>query len=194
MKAKIKRFIAPVLITLICALVALLPHSLLEQLIFERSTILNGEAWRLLTANLLHSNGYHLLLNMGGLWVIWYFYYDLCQPKWHPLLVILTMLGTTSLLLAFSPEMQRYVGLSGALHGIIVTFAMIDFRYNRAISIAVLIAVAGKLTFEQVYGGSASLESLINARVAVDSHLWGALSGAIIAPLMIKLNKDESSQ
>jgi membrane associated rhomboid family serine protease len=44
--------------------------------------------------------------------------------------------------------------------------------------------VALKVIYEQVSGSSAQVAALIDAKVAIDSHLFGALSGLIIFTLM----------
>lgn len=175
------RFAYPILVTLICCALVFAPSAWFESLIFNRQGIAEGEVWRLFTGNLLHSNNYHLLLNMLGMWVFWYVYYDLANVRWQGLFLLLPMVGCTLLLWSFNPEMQRYVGMSGALHGLVVCFAAADLFHNRRLSILVLLGVAVKIAAEQIMGPSASLEVMIGARVAIDAHLWGALSGALVA-------------
>ena len=38
-------------------------------LLYQREAILAGEAWRLWSGNLVHTNHYHMLLNLAGFWI-----------------------------------------------------------------------------------------------------------------------------
>jgi membrane associated rhomboid family serine protease len=40
--------------------------------------------------------------------------------------------------------------------------------------------------YEQVYGSEEGIETLIAASVAVDAHLWGAISGLLFAIFLWK--------
>lgn len=47
-----------------------------------------------------------------------------------------------------------------------------------------LAGVAAKLVFEQLQGSSEDVASLIDANVAVDAHLYGAVCGVLLFVLM----------
>jgi rhomboid family GlyGly-CTERM serine protease len=91
----------------------------------------------------------------------------------------------TLLLYFLSPQLHGYVGLSGALHGTIVAFGLADWPKNKWTSTALIIGVTAKLIYEQLYGSSESVKQLINANVAVDAHLWGAVSGVLVGAVYL---------
>ena len=47
-----------------------------------------------------------------------------------------------------------------------------------------LVGVAVKVIYEQTVGGSADVAALIDAKVAIDAHLFGAMSGVLLFFLM----------
>ena len=58
------------LLLLLVCLAFMLPESMQHILAYQKANVASGEAWRLISGHLLHSNFYHLLLNGGGLLVI----------------------------------------------------------------------------------------------------------------------------
>lgn len=90
----------------------------MPQFRYERSALLAGEEWRLLTAHLVHMNGMHLLFNLAGLFL-------LCELLWLDLpirhgagLLLISALGVGLLLWWLQPGLAWYAGMSGALHGL----------------------------------------------------------------------------
>ena len=173
-----QRYSIPLSVALLAVLIALVPQ-VKEAFVYDRTLIDNGEFWRLISANLLHTNWIHLLLNLGGMGLIWLIFWDVTDAKWQLTFLLLPVILNTLFLYYFSPDMQRYVGLSGALHGTIIAFGLADFSNNKLTSIGLLVGVTIKLGWEQIYGSSESVEQLISATVAVDAHLWGAVAGLI---------------
>lgn len=60
-------------VSLLCALLyvgGLFTPSIDNLLAYRRSAISDGQWWRLITGNLLHTNHWHLLMNLAGLWVL----------------------------------------------------------------------------------------------------------------------------
>ncbi len=175
------------ILALICVLLAVLGDYIAEPLIYRRSLISDGEVWRLITGNLLHTNLNHLLLNLGGLFLIWFIFWDVSDQRWQSAFLIFPLLVNTVLLYWFTPSMEAYVGLSGALHGTIVAFGLADYRKNKWISVGLIIGVAIKLAYEQWTGSPEEMEVLIGAKVAIDAHLWGAISGLMIGAYYLLL-------
>ena len=64
-----------------------------------------------------------------------------------------------------------------------------DIRKGLRSGWLLLAGVAVKLGYEQYTGSSDGVADLINATVAVDAHLYGALSGALIFLLMWVLSR-----
>lgn len=93
------------------------PHGM-PQFRYERSALLAGEEWRMLSAHLVHMNGMHLLFNLAGLFL-------LCELLWLDLpvrhgagLLLISAMGVSLMLWWLRPDLAWYAGMSGALHGL----------------------------------------------------------------------------
>ncbi len=191
MTLNLKPYILPLCAAGVALLLAIFHSELNPVFAYDRSLIADGELWRLITGNWMHTNWTHFALNMGGLALIWLVYNDLANFRWQLSFLLIPMLGCTLLLLAFSPDMERYVGLSGGLHGTIVAFGIADYTKNRLLSILLVIGVSAKLIYEQLTGSSETIEQLIAANVAIDAHLWGAISGLILGLVYLLTHKTQ---
>lgn len=158
-------------------------------LAFSRSKIESFELWRLVTGNLVHSNTSHLLLNLGGLLVIWGLYGDYCRSGQFLILALLCSLGVTLGIFFLAPERINYVGLSGVLHGLFAWGAYRDITKGFKTGWLLILGLGIKITFEQIFGGSHEIEALIGTNIATESHLYGAICGLILAPIYPILKK-----
>ena len=178
-----------VVISVICILLfaadiptpAILPID--HYLSYQYDNISQGEIWRLITGNVLHTNLWHLLMNLAGFWVI-VFLHEV-HYKRHPeklvlLFVCLCLLEGIGLYL-FYPGLKAYVGLSGMLHGLFAFGAMMDIRKGYYSGYLLLVGVIAKVAYEQYFGATESITELINARVATESHLVGLICGLLCA-------------
>jgi rhomboid family GlyGly-CTERM serine protease len=171
----------PLLVAGAALLLFIFQASVNEILIFDRRYIGEMQAWRLFTGNYLHSNLNHLLLNLGGLLLLWSLHGDHFNTKRYLFAFIFFCLSVSLCLYLFTPGLNRYVGLSGALHGVFVWGAIKDIKVGYKTGWGLLIGVAIKIAYEQLVGPSESLAETIGAIVAVDAHLFGALMGLIWA-------------
>ena len=71
-----------------------------------------------------------------------------------------------------------------ALHGIFAWGACVDIKEKMKSGWLLLIGLAIKVGYEQIDGSSEQVANLIDAKVAVDAHLFGALTGIAIFLLM----------
>ena len=161
---------------------------LTQTLEYRRSLISNGHWWLLLTGNFVHLGTSHLWMNMAGLGLVvalvWQHYSAL---QWSAL-IILCSLGVGVGLWFFNPEVEGYVGFSGTLHGLIIAGTLADLRTYPRSAAVLLVLVVGKLVWEQSRGALPGSESVAGGLVLVDAHLYGAISGAVIAPILIAYN------
>ncbi len=171
----------PAIIFVTAVVIYLLPNGLENFLIYDRVDINNGELWRLFTGHLVHTNFNHLLLNLAGLTMLWALHGDHYQIKSYASVFIIAILVCSFGIYVFDPDMQRYVGLSGVLHGVFVWGAIKDIQKGWQSGYLLLIGVWAKIFYEQAFGASADVEKLINASVAIDAHLWGAVGGLLFA-------------
>jgi rhomboid family GlyGly-CTERM serine protease len=158
-----------------------------EVFAYDRNLISDGEWWRYVTGHFLHTNSYHLLLNVAGLGLLWAlhgFYYQYKSIIW----VILLCIGTSSGIYFFSKNLVWYVGLSGMLHGLFIIGAYFDVTKKMKTGWLLLIAVWVKVIYEQYVGPSQEIAELIGANVAIDAHLYGTITGSLMI-LYLYFNK-----
>ena len=55
------------LVTIVALLAFIFDQQLSETLVYQRGLIAQGEVWRLITGHFLHTNGYHLSMNLAAL-------------------------------------------------------------------------------------------------------------------------------
>ena len=144
---------------------------------FDRHLIEAGQLFRLISANFVHLNTLHLLLNMLGLGLVLVFFSGHLKPLQWLILLLISSLAVTVGLYSFNPEIHRYVGLSGVLHGLFIVAAMVEIKRFPVSGWMLFVVLVAKLGWEQLNGAMPGSESMINGHVMVDSHLYGALSG-----------------
>lgn len=161
-----------------------------DALTFQRDLFINGEFWRGFTGHFLHTNFNHYALNISAVVLLWALhgqYYNLIN---YSLVFIVSAITTTFGVYLYSPEITQYVGLSGILHGVFIWGAIKDIEHKEKTGVILLIAVIGKVVYEQLYGASDNVASLISANVAIDAHLWGMIGGGVVGLFsLFKLTK-----
>jgi rhomboid family GlyGly-CTERM serine protease len=151
---------------------------------YERNSILSGEIWRILTGHLVHLTWNHLLLNLGGLALIWLLFGKrLMLAQW--LIVLLSCaIAISAGLMVFHPHLNWYVGLSGLLHGMFVAGALGGLFSGYRAEWLLLGLLVLKLAWEQLSGALPGTGELAGGFVVVDAHLYGALTGLAVALLL----------
>ncbi len=183
-------FFVVTLVSLLC--IVLFSLGLDDALAYRRDNILEGQWWRLLSGNFLHTNIWHLGMNLAGLWVIVLLFEQHYSAKMLTLLVFTLGLMQGIALLIFFPNTLGYVGLSGLLHGLFVYGAVLDIRKGFKTGYLLTLGVILKVIYEQTYGASHEVTSLIGARVATEAHLIGVVSGFICLACLYGFNKVKS--
>ena len=176
----------PVLIftSLLCVLFQLEPIQ--AWVVWDSNAIAEGQWWRILTGNFSHTNYSHLVMNLAGLWIISYLF----QPSKKQLVLALLVISlVTGIALLFS-SIQIYVGLSGTLHGLFGLFALREALNDRNSSWLLVIGLIAKIAWEQFVGPSSMTGELINAHVAIEAHLAGAMTGGFIAIVSFLTNRE----
>nr|WP_224746080.1 rhombosortase [Neiella litorisoli] len=151
---------------------------------YQTSTSLSQQWWVLLSTPLLHTNGYHLMMNVAAYCLI----ASLSSSSLHSwrMPVLTLWLGALSTLgfALFNHQLTSLVGLSGALHGIVAYLVIREFNSGPKFMLVLGAGLVIKLAWEQFVGASAHTASLIDANVAVLSHLTGAIAGTLTALVM----------
>ena len=160
------------------------PNHLLS---FDRDLIDKGEGWRIITGNLAHTNGWHLLLNLSGLAVLYSLFREYLTGWRLPVLLLLLGTAVGLGIWWWSPQTQWYMGLSGLLHGLFVWGAMQDIRYRRYSGWLMLLGIVIKLGLDFYSAGESPVSALIGARVHIESHLIGSAAGLLLGLFPIGL-------
>ncbi|TKB45726.1 rhombosortase [Thalassotalea mangrovi] len=184
-------WLTPLITLVISIAVFWLPESISDSLIYDRNAINAGQYWRLLTGHFDHTNLNHMLLNIAGLTMLWALHGDHYRHGIFITVFLVSALACSIGIYLFDPQMLRYVGLSGVLHGIFVFGAIADIRTGDKTGYLLLLGVSGKILYEQTVGASSEMEEMIGANVAVDAHLYGALGGVIAAFLLAMVIKHQ---
>jgi rhomboid family GlyGly-CTERM serine protease len=147
---------------------------------YDRAALAAGQAWRLLTAHLVHLDLRHALLNGCGLALMWaLFARDYTARQW--LLVVLgAMVAIDAGLWLCDSTVQWYVGSSGALHGVMAAGAFAHLRRREPDGWVLAGFLAAKLVWEQWVGPL----PLAGGVVVVDAHLYGVIGGAAVAAFL----------
>ena len=127
---------------------------LASHLVYDRAAILSGEVWRLLTGNWVHFSPSHLFYDLLALGIAGL----IIERRGYPyfgLLCVLSALGITTALLAITPEVQSYGGLSGVATGAIIYLALHGLKEPGpwwGICVAALVLTLGKVLLESMMG------------------------------------------
>ncbi len=160
--------------------IALIGDTINVALRFDRDKIIAYEWWRIFTGNLAHLSWNHLWMNLAGLVMIWFiFSHQLSTTKWLINFFVCSITVGLSLFL-FNPELSWYVGLSGALHGLLMTGIIINITRKERLDFVLFALVSGKLIWEQWAGALPGSAETAGGPVIVDAHLYGAIAGVIM--------------
>ena len=170
----------------LAALCTLLQAAGLEHALrFDRDAILAGAWWSLLVGNFVHLGWSHLGMNLAGLALVVALVGKRYRARDWALVIVLCSLAVGGGLLWLNPEVRWYVGFSGTLHGLLVAGSIADLKVWPRSAALLLAGIAAKLAWEQVAGALPGSEGMAGGFVVVDSHLYGALAGAVLGVALV---------
>lgn len=153
-----------------------------NDLVFHRTAIDLGQWWLILSGNFVHSNYPHLFMNLAGLWIFGFIFFDNLSLKTFTISTIILCISVGAGLYFFNPELQKYYGFSGALYGLFLVGATTALLARDWFTgIVVTLFIIGKIIWDLIYGGSSSSAELIGVPVAIHAHLYGAISALFIS-------------
>lgn len=181
---------------LVFVLLLVMLHFLPEQMrsVLEYHSTQPQQIWRFVTGHLLHSNQWHLAMNLGALLLMLMLHQLYYSLNSFMLLLVSGCVGISVLLYLFSPQIQIYVGLSGWLHCFITVGALLDIRHKIHSGWLILLGVIAKVAYEQWQGPDAELAALIDANVAIDAHLYGVICGLLLGLICLMHAKPAENQ
>ncbi|MEE9352468.1 MAG: rhombosortase [Thiotrichaceae bacterium] len=168
---------------LLLSLLLILFQAFQSELLFQRNSINEGQLWRILTGNWVHTNYYHLLMNLTGLGFICLLFKDHFSIKHFYISLFMTTIAVGLGLYFFSPQLMWYAGLSGALYGLYIIAASAALKNKDYIaSIPILIAIPAKLIWDSQHNDLIdSSAELIGAPIATDAHIYGLIAGIMLS-------------
>lgn len=160
---------------------------------YNREAIEAGQVWRLITCHLVHLNSNHALLNLSGFLLCSWFFDDLLRLRhlllWFGLSAPLVGLGFYWL----DPQLTWYVGLSGILHGYFIMCLLLGIPGQPRLHLFVLAVVGARLVWEQMPDYDVNyMRDVIDGRVYVNAHLYGALVGAGLGSVLLWLQRSRA--
>lgn len=166
-----------------CALLLLLALGGLSRWVnpwleYQASVFEHFEYWRLITANIVHLNTFHALMNIAALVLAVFMFHPIVNLT-HWLWVFIPLcLSVTVGIYCFDPHVYAYVGLSGVLYGLWVFGALLSVRQTPMTSLAVAGILMFALNEQQASNFDAAyLHDWINGKVIVNAHLYGFIGG-----------------
>jgi len=180
----ISRSRGPLLLGVVLVMLNIAGNATSGLLRYDRSAILDGELWRLLSGHFIHMGWSHLGMNLAGLALIW-----MLAGKWLSLkealfTIIFSALAIGLGLLAINSEVSWYVGFSGILHGIWTAGSISGMRSSHWEAYALFILLVAKLGWEQLFGPLPGSVEMAGISIVVDAHLYGASTGLLLAALL----------
>lgn len=167
------------LITLGSTIASLTP-GMARYLIYDRSAILGGEVWRLVTGHLVHFSGGHLAYNLAAFslaaWVL-----ERRRDISLPALFLLSGIVISGGIFLLIPDLSFYGGLSGIVFALVVSLSLSGITAagsGRWSSILLLSLTALKLIWELTEGRFFFVSPAPHVIPVPLSHLLGAFSGA----------------
>lgn len=179
-------------IALSVLLLALQVSGLKNALEYSREAVHQGQLWRLLTCNLVHLGWMHLVRDLAGLGLIWWlFLRDLSERSALWVLAIGALSVGVGLLL-FSPGIEWYVGISGALFGLYTAGALRLCKARRVLGTALLMGMVGILAWNLYAGALPGETAGLGGAVVPQAHLYGAIGGALTMAALEVLERARS--
>lgn len=178
---RLSRLGATLSIAVVAGLAFVWPR-LTDALIYERTDILAGQAWRLWTGHLVHYTASHLLWDLvvflaAGLWLEW------IRPRLTRWFYLLAPPAISAALWWGDPALEHYAGLSGLATGVLVLLALVQRRRDVGAPPwfwpAVLLLVAVKVVVESATQAPLFARLDAGVRVVPLAHLGGIVCALI---------------
>lgn len=169
-----------------CLLLSILQFFFHDPLLLVRSAILQGEYWRVVTGNFVHTNTNHLLMNLSGLAILALLFNNILKLRLFYLSLVLISIAV-GLGVTLHSTLSWYAGLSGMLYGLFMVAAAVAFiKGDLLLSLPLLFFIPAKLILDSYQPSlTHSSASLIGAPVATVAHLYGVLAGLVISIIVL---------
>lgn len=165
----------------LCIVLALPGDAARELARYDRSDIAAGEYWRFLSAHFVHLGWGHMWLNVAALLILGVLFADVLRARDWLASGLASIAAIDLGLVWLEPGVEWYVGLSGALHGLMAAGALGLIGRGEALGIVLALGLCGKLGYEQAFGPLPFTAETSGGPVLVAAHLYGAVGGFVAA-------------
>lgn len=151
------------------------------QFIYQREAVAQGEVWRILTSQLVHTNWPHYLLNISSLWLFALLFYTTLNVKTFTIHLFILICAVGLCLHLLEPSILWYAGLSGAIYGLYLIGAYSALKCNDyLIGVGTSVLIIGKVAYDHWFGPLQDNSALIEARVVTEAHSYGVIAAILL--------------
>ena len=151
------------------------------QFIYTRGTVFQGEVWRIITSQLVHTNWPHYLLNISSVWLFTFLFYTTINFKTFTINLFLLIVAVGVCIHLWEPDILWYAGLSGAIYGLYLIGAYSALKSNDyLVGIGTALIILGKVGFDQWLRPIHDNSELIEARVVTEAHVYGVCAALVL--------------
>lgn len=149
-------------------------------LMFDRQLINSGEIRRLFSSHFVHLSNAHMLGNLLAVVLLGYIAGEALNNLSGIVLLVWCVVVVGLGLFYFADHLNRYVGLSGVLHGLLLVAPFVSPFYSRKVAVCFLGVIVAKVGWEQSgFYDDMALAETIGGRVETRAHLFGMLAGFV---------------
>ena len=174
------QYLGPLIVGLISIAAFLCEPMSSDYFALERTWWSQGNYYQIVSGHFLHTNFIHLLFNLLGLLLLWALHGDDYGVASYLAKFLIVCMGISFCMYFFSDDIVWYVGLSGVIHGVFAWGCIRDLENKVFSGWLLLIGLALKVGNEQLNGAGSLMPKLIDASIAIDSHLYGAIIGLLV--------------
>jgi rhomboid family GlyGly-CTERM serine protease len=145
---------------------------------YDRAGLRAGQWWRVLTGHAVHLDPTHAFLNALGVALMWALFARDFAARYWAVIALASALAVSAGLWWWLPTLERYVGISGVLHGVMTAGTLAHIRRRDLDGWILAVFIVAKLGYEQ-YSGSMPFAD--GGNTIVDAHFYGALGGLAVA-------------
>jgi rhomboid family GlyGly-CTERM serine protease len=154
---------------------------------YQRAGLAQGQLWRLLSAHIIHLGWAHGLMNLAALALVVSLFGDRAGAALISGLLLASALAVDAGLWVLQPEVSWYVGLSGALHGLLAGLLLVNWMCWDRRYLWLIGALSVKLAWEFFDGPLPLTADIAGGPVVSPAHLYGTVGGVLAALLAVSL-------
>lgn len=155
---------------------------------YKRQAVLDGQWYRLITSHFVHAEWKHTGFSLFGILAL-LFITPVRPPDWRWVWQLaMTGLGVCLGILLFQPQIEYYLGLSGAFYGLLVIVLVEMALRKERLAWPILTLLAAKMIWEYFVGVMPHSEMILGGQVSTAAHLYGVTT-ALLYLSMTQINR-----